>query len=191
MDKEEVTKTGRLISEMCAVLEGTGSIVNWTIIYMFSTAAIHLMQNGILCRGTIRTNRKFVPKSVFFNSCESKSPSRGTSRVAVNVENSLIAVGWLDNKAVDFISTADSTEIVSVEQRIKNEKVQLPAPVVVKRYNMFMGGVDKHVKLQSTFLPGKHHKFKKYCIKLMLFLIGMAIKNSWIYYKIVNAKKCK
>jgi len=114
-DKEEVTKTDRLTSEMCLVLKGTGSIVNMDNYYMSTTAAIHLKQKGILCRGTIRTNRKFAPKSVLFNSRESKSLSRGTSRVAVNVENSLVAVGWLDNKAVNFISTVDSTEIVSVE----------------------------------------------------------------------------
>jgi hypothetical protein len=114
-DKEEVTKTDRLTSEMCLVLKGTGSVVNMDNYYMSTTAAIHLKQKGILCRGTIRTNRKFAPKSVLFNSRESKSLSRGTSRVAVNVENSLVAVGWLDNKAVNFISTVDSTEIVSVE----------------------------------------------------------------------------
>jgi hypothetical protein len=85
----------------------------------------------------------------------------------VNMEHSLIAVGWLDNKLVNFISTADTTEIVSVERRIKNEKVKVPAPVVVKNYNKYMGGVDKHDKLRSTFSLGKHHKFKKYYVKLM------------------------
>jgi hypothetical protein len=107
------------------------------------------------------------------------------------VEHSLIAVGWLDNKPVNFISTADTTEIVSVERRIKNEKVKVPAPVVVKNYNKYMGGVDKHDKLRSTFSLGKHHKFKKYYVKLMLFLVDVAMTNSWIYYKLINPDKCK
>ena len=100
----------------------------------------------------------FVPKSVLFTTWESKQLDRGASRVAVNVENSLIAVGWNDNKAINFISTADSTEIVSVKRRIKNEKVEIPAPLVIKNYNMYMGGVDKHDKLLSTFLLGKHSR---------------------------------
>ncbi len=101
----------------------------------------------------------------------------------------MIAVGWLDNKPVNFISTADTTEIVSVERRIKHEKVKVPAPVVVKNYNKYMGGVDKHDKLRSTFSLGKHHKFKKYYVKLMLFLVDVTMTNSWIYYKLVNPIK--
>ena len=49
-----------------------------------------------------------------------------------------------------------------------------------------MGGVDKHDKLRSPFALGKHHKFKKYYVKLMLFLVDIALTNSWIYYKMVN-----
>ena len=190
-DSEEVNKTDRLTSEMCSVLEGTGAVVNMDNYYMSTTAAIHLREKGVLCRGTIRANRKFVPKSVLFTSRECRESDRGTTRMAVNVENSLVAVGWLDNKAVNFISTADTTEMVSVERRIKNEKVEVPAPSVVKNYNMYMGGVDKHDKLRSTFALGKHHKFKKYYVKLMLFLVDIAMTNSWIYYRMTNPSKCK
>jgi hypothetical protein len=51
--------------------------------------------------------------------------------------------------------------------------------------------VDKHDKLRSTVALGKHHKFKKYYVKLMLFLMDIAMTNSWIYYKLVNPDKCK
>ena len=67
--------------------------------------------------------------------------------------------------------------------------MSLNAPEVVCNYNKFMGGVDKHDKLRSTFALGKHHKWKKYYVKLMLFLIDIALTNSWIYYKLVN-KDC-
>jgi hypothetical protein len=180
-----------LTSEMCNILQGTGAVVNMDNYYMSTTAAIHLKEKGILCRGTIRTNRKFVPKSVLFMAKECRSNERGTSRIAVNAEHSLVAIGWLDNKAVNFISTADTTDVVSVERRIKNEKVQLSAPAVIKNYNMYMGGVDRHDKLCSTFSLGKHHKFKKYFVKFMLFIINIALTNSWIYYKLTNPTKCK
>jgi hypothetical protein len=108
------------------------------------------------------------------------------SRIAVNLPNQLVAVGWLDNKAVNFISTADTTNISSIERRIGNNKVTVRAPEVVVNYNKYMGGVDKHDKLRSTFALGKHHKFKKYYVKLMLFLVDIALTNSWIYYKMVN-----
>ena len=191
LENEEVNKIDKLTSEMCSILEGSGSVVNMDNYYMSTTAAIHLKQKGVLCRGTIRANRKFLPKSVLFTPRECKEFPRGTTRMAVNVDNSLVALGWIDNKVVNFISTADTTDIASVERRVKNEKVEVPAPEVVKNYNKYMGGVDKHDKLRSTFALGKHHKFKKYYVKLMLFLMDIAMTNSWIYYKLENPDKCK
>jgi hypothetical protein len=98
----------------------------------------------------------------------------------------MVAVGWLDNKAVHFISTADTTAINTVERRIGSVKVLLNAPEVVCNFNKFMGGVDKHDKLRSTFSLGTHHKLKKYYVELMLFLLDIVLTNSWIYYKLVN-----
>jgi len=49
-----------------------------------------------------------------------------------------------------------------------------------------MGGVDKHDKLRSTFSLGKQHKLKKYYVKWLLFLVDIALTNSWLYYKLVH-----
>ncbi len=97
----------------------------------------------------------FTPK-------ENRELERGTSRCAVNTAHSMVAVGWLDNKAVHFISTADTTAISTGERRIGNVKVSLKAPEVVCNYNKFIGGVGKHDKLRNSFALGKHHKMKKY-----------------------------
>ncbi len=64
----------------------------------------------------------------------------------------MIAVGWLDIRAVNFISTADSTKVKSIQQLIQNDKLQIPAPEVVCQYNKFRGGVDKNDRLRSTFV---------------------------------------
>jgi hypothetical protein len=71
--------------------------------------------------------------------------------MAVNEDHQMIAVGWLDNRDVNLVSTADTTETVNVLRRVQNEKKEIPAPEVVKKYNKFMGGVDKHDKLRSKF----------------------------------------
>jgi hypothetical protein len=89
-------------------------VVNMDNYYMSTTAAINLKNNGVYCRGTIRMNHKFVPKSVLFMAAEGRTFSRGTTRLAINVEHSL-ADEWLDNKPVNFISTANTMEIGSVE----------------------------------------------------------------------------
>ena len=74
---------------------------------------------------------------------------------AGNLDNNFIAKGWLDNNPVNFISTSDTTEVVNVMRQIRYLKVLIPAPLTVAHYNRFMGGVDKHDKLHSTFSLGK------------------------------------
>jgi hypothetical protein len=98
----------------------------------------------------------------------------------------MLAVGWIDNRPVHFISTADSTKITTVSRRVGKEKMEVNAPLAIKNYNKFMGGIDRHDRLRSTFSICKKHKFKKYYVKLFLFLLDVTITNSWIYYKLSN-----
>jgi hypothetical protein len=52
-------------------------------------------------------------------------------------------------------------------RRICNVKVLIPAPETVTQCNRFMGGVDKHNKLHSTFSLGKWCKLKKILCKTL------------------------
>jgi hypothetical protein len=115
--------------------------VNMDNYYMSTTWAIRLLQKGVFCLGTIRSSRKFVPRSILFTLADVQKLPRGTQCVAVNRDNNMIAVGWIDNKPVHFISTADSTKIVKVTQRVGKDKVEVSAPTLLD-YNKFMGGVD-------------------------------------------------
>jgi hypothetical protein len=145
----------------------------------------------VYCRGTIQSNRKFVPKSTLFIPAEARSLPRGTIRYAVNPTHNIIAVGWLDNKAVNFISTADTTAVKTVKRRVTDSKVEVAAPEIVANYNKYMGGVDRHDRLRSSFSLGKAHKFKKYYIKLLLFVMDVAFTNSWVYYSLANPEDAK
>jgi hypothetical protein len=49
-----------------------------------------------------------------------------------------------------------------------------------------MAGVDQHDHLWSSFSLGKAHKIKKYYIKLLLFVMDVALTNSWVYYSLAN-----
>jgi len=109
---------------------------------MSATCAMHLRQKGVYCRGTIRSSRKFIPKSILYTSAEIKSLPRGTHRYAVNTEHGMVAVGWIDNKAVHFISTVDSTKVVNVRRRVQNNKVDVSTPIIVQNNNKYMGGVN-------------------------------------------------
>ncbi len=109
--KNQLTKLDNLISDMCKVLYNSGSTVNMDNYYMSTTCTLHLKNDGVYCRGTIQSNQKFAPKSILFTPAEARSLPCGTIRYAVNPTHNLISVGWLDNKAVNFISTADTTTV--------------------------------------------------------------------------------
>jgi hypothetical protein len=114
---------------------------------------------------------------------------RGYTRYAVNDEHQIVAIGWMHSKPVNVISTADTMEMGFVRRRIGNTKVDVEAPEAIVNYNKYMSGVDKHDRLRNSFALGKRHKYKKYYVKLMLFLIDIALTNAWIYYKMANTEE--
>ena len=178
----EVSKIDSITLDMCKPLFNTGATVNMDNYYTSVKSALKLKENGVFCRGTIRSSRKFVPKSILFTSSEVKQLPRGTNRCVVNESHNILAVGWIDNKAVHFISTADTTDTSTVLHRIKDKKVEVPAPIAVKMYNKYMGGVDRHDQLRTLFALGKKLKFRKYYVKLFLFLFDVGMTNAWIHY---------
>jgi hypothetical protein len=187
---EYINKLDNLTLQLCRPFFQSGTTINMDNYYMSTTCAMKLRENGVFCRGTIRGTRKYVPKGIQFNSVESRTLPRGTHRMAVNEEHQMLAVGWVDSKAVYFVSTADTTEMATVTRRIGSTKVNVVAPLAIANYNKFMGGVDRHDRLRSTFSLSKKHHFKKYYIKLMLFLLDIGLTNAWIYYKKCNEEEC-
>jgi hypothetical protein len=77
-------------------------------------------------------------------------------------------------------------EAAIVSRRSGSKKMGIAAPVAIKYYNKFMGGVDRHDRLRSSFSLCKVHKFRKYYVKLFLFLLDVGLTNAWIYYKLSN-----
>ncbi len=73
-----ISKLDHLVRGMCSSLNGTFSTVNMDNYYTSTTCAANLHRNGVLCQGTIRSSRKFVPKSILFSSSETRIVKRGT-----------------------------------------------------------------------------------------------------------------
>ena len=78
-----------------------------------------------------------------------------------------------------------------MKHRVTESKVEVAAPEIVANYNKYMGGVDRHDRLRSSFSIGKAHKFKKYYVKLLLFVMVVALTNSWVYYSLANPDDAK
>jgi hypothetical protein len=82
--------------------------------------------------------------------------------------------------------------VKTVKRSLTDSKVEVAAPEIVANYNKYMGGEDRHDRLQSSFSLGKAHKLKKYCIKLLLFVMDVAFTNSLVYYSLGRKERwCK
>jgi hypothetical protein len=76
IEAEEINRTDKLTMTMCRQLYNSGTTVNMDNYYMSTVCAAHLQSKKVYCRGTIRSSRKFVPKSTLFTPSEARSLPR-------------------------------------------------------------------------------------------------------------------
>jgi hypothetical protein len=98
--------------------------------------------------GTIRTNRKGVPKKAIYQKRGGRAIDRGSMKVhkiTINGKD-LFLTAWKDNKEVHVVSSFMPNR-VPITRLINNngrwERKRFFCPTSVKQYNMKMGGVDK------------------------------------------------
>ena len=109
----------QLILDMARPLYGKGITLNFNNYYASPAVAIALLKHKVLCRGTLRKNKKLIPPYILFTKAEAKSKdSRGSVKMAVNEKYGLVAAGWIDSCAVHIISSADTTDVTQVSRRV-------------------------------------------------------------------------
>jgi hypothetical protein len=117
-----------------------------------------------------------------------KTMPRGVFKMASAVSDpGLVALGWMDNRPVYMLGSNVSTTLTSVARREKNGAVtNVPCPQMMKDYQTYMGGVDKHdqLRLQSYSLQ-LANRFVKYYKSLFWGLVDMAIVNGYIIHNMV------
>ena len=136
-----------------------------------------LLSQGTYACGTIRTNRKNFPSEI---SEEARRLSRGES--VFRQCGNIVATAWKDNKVVNVASTlADPTELTTVCRRQRDgHRVQVPCPLCVALYNMYMGGLDHGDQLRGSYrVRLKCMKNYKY---IFWFGFDVAITNSYVLH---------
>ena len=88
-EEEEIPKTVKLVSSLCEMLKNTGCVVDMDNLYSSPEVFIKLLGMGIYARGTVRTNRKYIPSFIQFKKPDMKNISRGIFRFATNQEYNL------------------------------------------------------------------------------------------------------
>ena len=111
--------------------------------------------------------------------------------LSVNLENNMVAMGWIDGNPVHLITTADGTELSHVKRRVEREQQQQSAPMALRKYNRGMQAVDRFDQLMSLYSLAKRHAFKKWYLKLTMALIDVGMVNAERHYFMVNQEETK
>ena len=116
-----------------------------------SQLQLSLLQQGILSAGTVRKNRKNLPKSELLP-CD-KDMNKGD--MVCFESNGIYFTKWMDNKPVYMLSNFLATHPVQEVQRKKKgtfDKDAVRCPFVVQQYNKNMGGSRSH-RPKESYLP--------------------------------------
>ena len=175
----------QLILDMARPIFNKGITLNFNNYYASPGIAVALLRHKVLCRGTLRRNKKLIPPYILFTKAEgNKKENRGSVKMTVNERYGLIAAGWIDGNPVHIISSADTTDLTQVRRRVGGDRKLIQAPEAVANYNKGMDGVDRHDQYRSLISLCSRHGFKKYYVKLMLALADIAITNANLHFKL-------
>ncbi|XP_060803721.1 piggyBac transposable element-derived protein 3-like [Amyelois transitella] len=159
-------------------LKGLGCEVYFDIFFN-SPALQHklMIQNTKAC-GTVRTNRKNVPKSLPTD----KSMQRGN--IYAVSSNGITFTKWMDTKAVHMLTNFISpVQTITIKRRQAGtaQKINVTCPEVVMQYNKYMGGVDLMDQRKACYEVDRKAKIKYY-LRLFFDMLDIAMNNAYLVY---------
>ena len=143
----------------------------------------YLLLHKVFCCGTIRSNRKYLPKGLK----RDKTLQHGDSDSRVSAQGSVVHK-WMDNKSVHVISNYHGTEIGEIKRTQKDGSRKIfSCPKALIIYNNNMCGVDKADFYCAIY--GINRKNVKWWHRIFFGLIDKAITNAYItFYKATERK---
>ena len=146
--------------------------------YISPQLLVDLLQKGIYCTGTVKTNRIMFPKELIPNTAMLPGSFRFAS--AENPKE-LLAVYWQDRKNVAVMSTMHNTSAFTVLKRPKGKEVKepIPYPTMISDYNNYMGGMDLSNQYLSYYSMTTLRTLK-WWKKVFWRLVDITIVKSWI-----------
>jgi hypothetical protein len=166
-----MNKTTAIVLHLVEPLLEKGHTVWLDNFYNSPSLARLLKHKGTDCCGTLKINRKGVPKAI-------KDAKLNRGEIIAQHSGPVTVMKWRDKRNVLMISTYHDAEIKIVTKRGKDTQ----KPVCVIDYNKWMGGVDLKDQLLQTFLVERKCMHKWY-MKLLKRLLNATVLNAMIIYR--------
>ena len=186
---EAMQKTIQTVTDMCRTYNDTGRIINMDNLYSSPEVFIALKNKGLYARGTVRLNRKYLPRFIKYLKKDMVNLERGSYLFASNIEHNMSMHCWHDKNPVHMLSSCDSTKVDVVRRQSGKNKVTISCPLAVKNYNENMQAVDQFNHLISLFSLGESHTFTKYYKKIAMVLMDFVLVNAYLHMKIYQEQE--
>jgi hypothetical protein len=168
---QAMTKTTAIVLHLIEPLLHKGYTV-WLDNFYNSPALARLLKSKATdCVGTLKINRKGVPKAV-------KDAKIKKGEVIGQHSGPVTVMKWHDKRNVLMISTFHDTKMKSEMKR----GIEIRKPVCVVEYNKCMGGVDLKDQLLQMYLVERKRMHKWY-MKLFRRLLNATVLNALIIYR--------
>lgn len=155
----------------------------YTTVFMFLDLLVNF---GTLCTGTLRLNRKGLPKDLMVTQ-HKELKERGETQFRVNKDNKdMTLTVWKDTKIVHLLSTAHGSKMGETNRKVRNkasgqmESVPVPCPEAITDYTRNMGGVDLSDQMYQYYNFAR--KSHKWTIKLFFYIFQLMIVNALVMY---------
>jgi len=170
---QEMSATHGIVLELTRRVEGLGHKL-----YMdsyFSSPALfdNLFGRKINCCGTVRNDRRGIPKDISSHAIKAKKGD-----IITQVRENQSTVRWKDKHDVYVLT---NMHIPPVEGSFCDESDHAVKTRVIEDYNAHMGYVDKSDKMVNSY--GIARRTWKWTKKLFSHLTDMAILNAFLLHK--------
>lgn len=144
-----------------------------------------LVQGTYLC-GTIKSNRKNIPKHGIFPKTGRNVKVRGSmQRYHIKVgDDSIQFIAWMDNKPVHLLTTLPTVYRSTVRRNVKENlrwvQKDIAIPTTVQAYNKNMGGTDLNDQYNSYYRSNL--KTKKWPPRIYSHFLMVSVTNARVLY---------
>lgn len=165
----------RIVLQLTTNIDNKGCLVAFDNFFTTVELMKSLLRKNIYSVGTVRGNRKGLPKFMK----DKKTPLK-RGEFMFQVKSDVAAVKWMDNNPVSMLSTCFSPRDTTYVQRKdkSGKKVAVSCPRAISYYNQIMGGVDRFDQLREVYEVGR--KSTKWWHRIFYYFLDLAIVNAHI-----------
>ena len=175
-EESKFGKTHDLVFYMLEGYLGDNFIIFMDNFYSSPYLFIELKNSNTGAVGTLRLNRKGIPDQVK----REKLPNKG-DKCSMSYNDEMTVTKVHDRKIVTFLSTVYNADLVDTPRVHHETGEPIQKPLVMTKYNKYMGGVDANDQLL------KYSHFSKRTIKwwkkVFFRLLNVCMVNAYILYR--------